>query len=72
MWWLGSSLHKLRKKHEEHKIRLDSELFDCINLNIINGITRIDFDDLWVTDKYMEDVGCPDKFNDIPEDVIMN
>lgn len=60
------------KKDEGHSIRLDLSLFDNINSAISESgsIESIDYGDLWITDEYMEEVGCPDKFEDIPDDVV--
>lgn len=71
---MGSSLYQWNgeKKYEEHSIRLDLSLFDNINMAIYEngGIDSIDYGELRVADEYMIEVGCPEKYEDIPDDVI--
>lgn len=62
------------KKYEDHKIETDLALFDLINsaiyTNCGGNIESIDFGSLYVTDEYAENVGFPDRLEDIPDEVI--
>ena len=62
------------KQYEDHKIETDLALFDLINSAIYTNcggdIESIDFGSLYVTDEYAENVGFPDRLEDIPDEVI--
>lgn len=62
------------KQYEDHKIETDLALFDLINsaisTNCGGDIESIDFDSLYVTDEYAENVGFPDRLEDIPDEAI--
>ena len=62
------------KKYEGHSIETGLALFDLINSAIYQNcggsIESIDFGTLYVTDKYAENEGFPDRLDDIPDDVI--
>ena len=62
------------KQYEDHKIETDLVLFDLINSAIYTNcggdIESIDFGSLYVTDEYAENVGFPDRLEDIPDEVI--
>ena len=62
------------KKYDGHRIDVDLSLFDYINKAIyeLGSIESIDYGTLWVSDEYMEEVGCPDKLEDIPDEVILD
>lgn len=60
------------KEYEEHKIQINQEFFDTINCMLQCGsINMIDFAEIWVTDEYMEDYGCPYLYAEIPDKVII-
>lgn len=62
------------KKYESHKIEADLALFDLINSAIYEhcggNIDSVDFGCLYVTDEYAENVGFPERLEDIPDEVI--
>lgn len=62
------------KKYEGHHINVDLALFDLINSAIYEHcggkIESIDFGSLYVTQEYAEDVGFPDRLEDIPDEII--
>ena len=62
------------KKYEGHSIEVGLALFDLINSAIYQNcggnIESIDFGTLFVTDKYAENEGFPEKLDDIPDDII--
>ena len=62
------------KCYEGHEIDVDLALFDYINSAIYNNgeIESIDFGRIEVTDEYMEDVGCPEDYREIPDNVLVD
>lgn len=62
------------KKYEGHNIKTDLALFDLINSAIYEhcggSIESIDFGSLYVTQEYAEDIGFPDRLEDIPDEII--
>ena len=62
-----------KKKYEHHNIDVNLALFDLINDAIYElggNIESIEFNTIYVTDEYAEDVGFPDDIKDIPDEVI--
>ena len=62
-----------KEKYEHHNIDVNLALFDLINDAIYElggNIESIEFNTIYVTDEYAEDVGFPDDIKDIPDEVI--
>lgn len=60
------------KYEEDHNIHTYN-LIDIINHFLLdkNTVTQIDYEELWVTDDYVEELGLPNKFDEIPENVFI-